>query len=327
MTTTPARSGAATTGGTLGPRLNFQVLGSTVLLHLAIMQEFGMVFFQPNPLDGFGAVPDTPASATGPPPGVFYPARRATSSEMLYDHSSEPSSTDLEFTSDPPPGLPPPGFNLPEAVAEAALAEVEDDLPPDDFADGVAEVVSPRSDAPFRFVALEDITVEAAAKESMSLTLDAEGRGCWAEWVVRGQRLKSMDKQAVSPVFRIQSASRGPTSFKIMICPAARNDGRGGGSFKQGKGKGRVHLKCTEELEADAQVILKYWVVIGEGAMAQPARGPFAHDFAEHSCSELGGQEAWNFAAAVDPRDTFMVRFLFEEAEPAQGDSAAANAV
>eukprot|EP00446_Apocalathium_sp_SHHI-4_P059780 CAMPEP_0177418322 /NCGR_PEP_ID=MMETSP0368-20130122/69120_1 /TAXON_ID=447022 ORGANISM="Scrippsiella hangoei-like, Strain SHHI-4" /NCGR_SAMPLE_ID=MMETSP0368 /ASSEMBLY_ACC=CAM_ASM_000363 /LENGTH=338 /DNA_ID=CAMNT_0018887959 /DNA_START=56 /DNA_END=1073 /DNA_ORIENTATION=- len=162
------------------------------------------------------------------------------------------------------------------------------------------------------------------AKESMALLPDERGQGCWAEWVVRGQRLKSMDKQAVSPVFKITfPGQRGPTSFKIMICPAARNDGRGGGSFKQGKGKGRVGLKCTEELEEGAQAMLKYWVVIGEGPLAQPMRGPLTHNFAEQSCSEIGAQDAWNFAAAVDTRDTFVVRFLFEQAESAQVDVAA----
>lgn len=314
---------ARTDWSALLPELGFDSLAA--FGHAGI---WGGGFFPPSSLEGFGLGIDAPLSpAAVPPPGVFY-SRHLSATCEAFDHTSEPS-TDVELPADPPPGLPPPGLNFLAAAAAggfpaaaaAAVAVAEAVLTPRKGGETSAEDLSPRSDSgPFRFTALEDTSGEPVAKESMTLTLDEGGRGCWADWVVRGQRLKSMDKQAVSPVFKIKFPKRGPTSFKIMICPAARNDGRGGGSFKQGKGKGRVGLKCTEELEAGTEVCLKYWVVVGEGALASPARGPFEHNFAEHSCSEFGGQEAWNFAAAVDLKDTFVVRFMFEAADPAQAE-------
>mmetsp|Transcript_107022 Transcript_107022/g.301493 ORF Transcript_107022/g.301493 Transcript_107022/m.301493 type:complete len:411 (+) Transcript_107022:54-1286(+) len=279
-------------------------------------------FPTPDSVDGFmqpmadhAQSSSSSGSDVDAPPGLFLPKQLAQ--EVGIDTHSE-HSAEHDLPSDAPPGLgAPPGLFLPVSSAADAAAD------PDPSTEVVA-ASSPKSDTNIRFTALEDNGIQETAKESMALLPDERGQGCWAEWVVRGQRLKSMDKQAVSPVFKITfPGQRGPTSFKIMICPAARNDGRGGGSFKQGKGKGRVGLKCTEELEEGAQAMLKYWVVIGEGPLAQPMRGPLTHNFAEQSCSEIGAQDAWNFAAAVDTRDTFVVRFLFEQAESAQVDVAA----
>lgn len=276
------------------------------LQHLAQLSQAALWDTPYRSVDGFGAAPQSPSV---PPPGVWHQDCLA---EGILDHLSEPS-TDLEGPAEPPPGLPPPGLVHP-TVAPLAAARA---------ADAPAEDASPRSDCLAQLLSSAFEDAEAAAKESMTLTPDAEGRGCWAEWVVRGQRLKSMDKQAVSPVFKIKFGSRGPTAFKMLLCPSQRNDARGGGSFKQGKGKGRIGLKCTDELGSDSEVRLQFLVVVGDGPLAQPVRGPLAHNFADHSCYEVGGQEPWNFAAAVDSRDTFVVRFLFEEAEPAQGEAAA----
>lgn len=162
-------------------------------------------------------------------------------------------------------------------------------------------------------------SVEDVAYDVVSNTLRKFGtnQGCWIEWQVKGTKLRSMDKQAVSPSFAIVLGGNLSTSFKILITPASRSDGRGGGSFRQAKGKGRVGLKCTDNFQNCSPGRAMLSIGIGDSPLDQGVQGPVVHDFAQKSCFEFGSQSAsFNFAVALDSRDVFTVKLLFRGAAP-----------
>eukprot|EP00930_Biecheleria_cincta_P089614 TRINITY_DN78957_c0_g1_i1.p1 TRINITY_DN78957_c0_g1~~TRINITY_DN78957_c0_g1_i1.p1 ORF type:complete len:409 (-),score=76.29 TRINITY_DN78957_c0_g1_i1:60-1286(-) len=128
-------------------------------------------------------------------------------------------------------------------------------------------------------------------------------------WTVDGRKLKSNDKQTVSPPFELSLGSQFPSvTFKMMIYPQAVTEGKGGSCFKKSKGKGYVQLKCEAELaEAFAKVLFR--ISIGSGSAMKAARGPVEHDFSLSAvCGLPEDQMIWDFLEVVDPDSlTFVV--------------------
>lgn len=116
-------------------------------------------------------------------------------------------------------------------------------------------------------------------------------------WTVDGRKLRSHDKQLVSPAFELALPHAHSVPFRIMLCPIAVSDARRGGSFKKAMGRGTVHVKCEGLIPAD----LELRVSIGQGPLSQPPRGPAVHNFAANAvCGLPRDIEEWDFASAVD---------------------------
>jgi len=285
-----------------------------------------------------------PPGASLPPPGQWdmptVPPPLVGASSMPPPHVAKPPQeapcTVLPPSSPPPP---PPGVPVTKPLPTSSKKEVpattttKDKSPsPRRGAEGDAPASSPvvqresssQSDFPLLPSLLEDVPTELIGKESLSVER-IDKNTLVVEWMVKESRLKSMDKQAASPAFdfpldAIESNESNESNeakktapsipFRLMIVPAARNDGRGAGSFKQAKGRGRVSLKC---LDPGSNNSLAMSIVVKMEAGGEPPRGPLVHDFLEKSCFECPHQaatdNAWNFGAAVDPgRKVFAIR-------------------
>jgi len=114
-------------------------------------------------------------------------------------------------------------------------------------------------------------------------------------WPVDARKLRSVDKQIVSPSFELFGIP-----FKLMMKPRIAKQAKGQASFKTARGRGYIELKC----EADASVVLptvSFCTSIGDGSRWQSPRGPVVHDFTSSSVSSLPHSIAeWNFSEAVD---------------------------
>jgi len=137
-------------------------------------------------------------------------------------------------------------------------------------------------------------------------------------WTVDARKLRGRDKIAVSPPFELDSP-RG--TFRLMLCPKAVSDRKGGASFQKAKGRGFVQVKCEAALGEATAGVLSLRISVDSGrpgsAAQEPSRGPVRHDFAQSGvcCHE----EEWNFTQAVDEASqTFAVsvELLTQEAGP-----------
>jgi len=128
-------------------------------------------------------------------------------------------------------------------------------------------------------------------------------------WAVDVRKLKSQDKQTVSPVFYLPFGPALPNvPFRLMIYPKTVNAAKGGASFKKARGRGYIHLKCEADLEGNPAYV-RFRLMIVQGDKFKGPRGPVDHDFSQHFVAELGPEEAeWNFSEIVDPSvPTFIV--------------------
>lgn len=130
-------------------------------------------------------------------------------------------------------------------------------------------------------------------------------------WKIDAKKLQGCDKVAISPSFEL-SFNGGPLRFKVMLCPKATAEGRGG--FRKAKGRGSVKLKCEEEPPADTKAIVSFQISVGgggsDGKLEMASRGPVTHDFAQMGVAGLKpGQDDWNFKKTVDEAtSSFAVR-------------------
>lgn len=210
---------------------------------------------------------------------------------------SRTSSTTAPTTASPPPSPSRSGTSSPTPAAAAA--------PPP----GSSAIASPDLDLPVFFG--EDLGPEQIVKEGLSRSVDTETDTVIVEWLVKESRLRSLDKQAVSPSFKISLPDQDSATFRIMITPAARSDSRGAGSFKQSKGRGRISVKCVEPPADMKHMTLTLSLRVGEGPTGEPQRGPFTHDFIDRSCFEQQ-DDTWNFGLACDSRRVFAIQLLLK---------------
>lgn len=129
-------------------------------------------------------------------------------------------------------------------------------------------------------------------------------------WTVDARKLKSTDKEAVSPQFEI-SFSGGNVPFKMIMRPRAVAQERGGASFKRSRGRGNLQLRCMAESDTETKPVVTFRLSVGSEKAAKQLkpRGPVRHDFSEKNiCGLPSGQDDWDFGKAVDEKtQTFVV--------------------
>jgi len=130
-------------------------------------------------------------------------------------------------------------------------------------------------------------------------------------WTVDARKLKSTDREMVSPSFDLSFAG-GQVQFKMVMRPIAVSEGRGGASFKRAKGKGTVELRCLSEVSPSMKPVVIFQIAVGSSiskAKQFPPRGPVKHDFTQKPIVGLPeGSEQWEFGKAVDEAtQTFVV--------------------
>merc|ERR1719198_1317708 len=67
-------------------------------------------------------------------------------------------------------------------------------------------------------------------------------------WTVDARKLKSSDREAVSPTFEVSCG--GVINFKMVLKPKTMDSNKGGACFKKSRNKGYVELRCVTDLEA-----------------------------------------------------------------------------
>merc|ERR1712066_906067 len=75
-------------------------------------------------------------------------------------------------------------------------------------------------------------------------------------WTVDARRLRSTDREAVSPNFELVAGSE--INFKMVMRPRKMEDTRGGNSFKKAKNKGTVQLRIVTALEETSRLVVKF---------------------------------------------------------------------
>jgi len=145
--------------------------------------------------------------------------------------------------------------------------------------------------------------------QTLSLTFSKTSQSYLVRWIVDGQKLHSNDKLAVSPPFDLNLArDYSEVRFKMMICPEAQNEGKGGSCFRKSGGKGFVQLKCEAELPCTISS-MSFTIGVGNGSSVQETRGPAEHDFTSSAvCGLPKVQEIWDFQKYDDKgSQTFVI--------------------
>jgi len=101
-------------------------------------------------------------------------------------------------------------------------------------------------------------------------------QGWHVNWPVAVARLKSSDKQIVSPAFE------------------AMGNGKGESGFRKAKGRGHIELKCEVGSAATLPAMVFSFTINGI------CRGPVIHDFTGAPVACLPRETEWNFLGAVD---------------------------
>mmetsp|Transcript_23640 Transcript_23640/g.67835 ORF Transcript_23640/g.67835 Transcript_23640/m.67835 type:complete len:447 (+) Transcript_23640:77-1417(+) len=123
-------------------------------------------------------------------------------------------------------------------------------------------------------------------------------------WTVDAEKLRSHERQAVSPSFELPLGV--PAVARLVIFPKQTPGAKGGASFARSRGWGGVHLKCEA---SSGSVSFQISISDGTAAFPRQARGPVRHDFAVHSICGLPKEiEYWDFGRAVNrATQTFAV--------------------
>ncbi|CAE7421337.1 KCNB1, partial [Symbiodinium microadriaticum] len=121
-------------------------------------------------------------------------------------------------------------------------------------------------------------------------------------WTVDARKLRSTDKEAVSPPFDLTFAGGQPVPFKMILRPRVVAQERGGASFRRSRGRGNIQLRCMAESDAAAKPVVTFRLLVGSEKAAKQLkpRGPVSHDFSEKNiCGLPPGQDDWDFGKAV----------------------------
>lgn len=120
-------------------------------------------------------------------------------------------------------------------------------------------------------------------------------------WTVDARKLKSSDREAVSPTFEVSCG--GLLKFRMVLKPKAMGNQKGDACFKKSRSKGYVELRCVTELESElhAKPILMFRLQVASAKRTEPFRGPLRHNFADRAiCGLPEGQDEWDFGKVVD---------------------------
>jgi len=129
-------------------------------------------------------------------------------------------------------------------------------------------------------------------------------------WTVDARKLKSSDREAVSPSFEVSCG--GPVSFKMVLKPKVMDSNKGGACFKKSRNKGYVELRCVTDLDnatLNFRPALTFRFQVASEKRSEPFRGPVRHNFAERAIRGLPeGQDEWDFGKVVDrDSNTFCI--------------------
>lgn len=128
-------------------------------------------------------------------------------------------------------------------------------------------------------------------------------------WNVDAKKLRSGDKQAVSPAFEMPLGANFPSvTFKMIIYPSVKSEGKGGASFKNAKGQGRITIKCEGDVSgAPAQV--GFSLAVGNRGERLTEMRYGMHNFAQSAICNLPGDTIdWDLSSVVDhPSETFSI--------------------
>lgn len=126
-------------------------------------------------------------------------------------------------------------------------------------------------------------------------------------WTVDARKLRSTDREAVSPPFDLSYA--GPVTFKMIMRPKAISSERGGSCFKRSRGRGTIELRCMAESDVSERPVVSFRIGVGSKDKPDKLRGPVRHDFSEKLiCGLPDGQAIWDFSKSVDDvTQTFVV--------------------
>lgn len=124
-------------------------------------------------------------------------------------------------------------------------------------------------------------------------------------WIVDARKLKSSDREAVSPPFQlILPRALRPVQFKMILRPSSMHVARGGSSFKKARGRGSIQVRCLEQLELEDTPDQGITLSLAVGSLktkGAPTWGPLQHKFSERTT--LGPEHTlreWDFAQQVD---------------------------
>lgn len=168
---------------------------------------------------------------------------------------------------------------------------------------------APRAAAAAAAVGVSAVVPQApSVSQTSSLTWSRCNRGGHynASWMVDARKVRSNDKQAVSPTLELPIGPGGST-MKLRLALYPKFDDCGYVlNFKSSKGRGYIQVKCESgHLGYPACVRLTF--SIGAGRRAQSTRGPVWHDFSENSiCGLPKHEENWDFGSAVDKRTMML---------------------
>eukprot|EP00405_Crypthecodinium_cohnii_P013554 CAMPEP_0206444744 /NCGR_PEP_ID=MMETSP0324_2-20121206/15087_1 /ASSEMBLY_ACC=CAM_ASM_000836 /TAXON_ID=2866 /ORGANISM="Crypthecodinium cohnii, Strain Seligo" /LENGTH=354 /DNA_ID=CAMNT_0053912811 /DNA_START=95 /DNA_END=1159 /DNA_ORIENTATION=+ len=141
--------------------------------------------------------------------------------------------------------------------------------------------------APIDFAQMSEVPVRPVLQRNCSTTRPFLHR---ITWRVDERKLKSTDREHVSPMFLVHFANK-DVQFKIVIQPKATNEQRGGASFKKAKGKGYVELRCLERLDAASSPKVHFSIAVHPDP--EPSPSDFVppdgviHDFSTKSIAGL----------------------------------------
>lgn len=144
----------------------------------------------------------------------------------------------------------------------------------------------------------------------MEVEYNAAYRAYRIWWVVDARKLKSSDREAVSPGFELDLPI--PVHFKMIVRPSPVHGSRGGASFKKARGKGSVEIRCLEQVEEEDDPSLTFRLAVGaDRNWGEEPRGPVQHRFSEKAIYSLPeAKKEWDFSRHVNNEtQTFDVCF------------------
>jgi hypothetical protein len=147
------------------------------------------------------------------------------------------------------------------------------------------------------------------APQPQTVSVHPVSGGYQIVWNVDARKLRTADKQAVSPAFELALAEHFPAvTFKMIIYPAVKFEGKGGASFKNAKGKGRVTIKCEGDISG-GPAQMRFGLALGSCGVQSTAMQFGVHNFAQSAICSLSGNEAeWDLWSFVDQAsETFSV--------------------
>jgi len=126
-------------------------------------------------------------------------------------------------------------------------------------------------------------------------------------WTVDAKKLKTTDREAVSPTFILSCGS--PMEFKLVIRPKKIEDCRGGACFRKARGKGTVQLRILTGVDETTSPTVTFRIAVGSQSHKHRPRGPVRHNFADRPiCGLPEGKDEWDFTKTVDEAThTFVV--------------------